>query len=74
MDTKKDFTRKIKNARRRLKTLKERRSSCPEAREAFESASLAQSAMLFVKHLDEKINEEEKLIDSLIRKRANTKK
>ncbi len=70
MKTRKDLTRQIRNARRRLERLKQRRSDGPEAGEAFENAPLAQNAMNFIKHLDKEINKEEKLIADLIRKRA----
>ena len=73
MKTRKDLTRQIRNARRRLERLKQRRSDGPEAREMFENAPLAQNAVNFIEHLDKKINEEKELIARLIRKRARAK-
>ena len=57
-----------------MERLKKRRSDEPEAREAFENAPLAQNAMIFIKHLDKKINEQKKLIADLVRERARAKK
>ena len=74
METRKDLTRQINNARGRLKRLRERRSSCPEAREAFENAPLAQGAMEFVAYLDKEIEKEENLIARLERERERLKR
>lgn len=74
METRKDLTRQINNARRRLERLRERRSSCPEARESFESAPLAQGATEFILYLDKKIKEQEELITRLEIERGKLKR
>jgi len=67
MVTRKDLTRQIKNARRRLGRLKARRSRGPEAKEALEGGPLEAD---FTKFLDGKIKGEEELITKLGRERS----
>ena len=74
MTTRKDLTRQIINARRRLERLRKRRTLGPEAKEALESAPLAQCAMEFVAYLDNEIKKEKELIARLERERAELKR
>ena len=72
VETRQDLTRQLRNAERRLGRLRHARACGPEAREALESAPLAQGAMAVVAGLDRAIAKEEGLISSLSleRKRA----
>ncbi len=70
MAARKDLTRQIRNAERRLKRLKEKRAYGDEAQEALLYAPLAQCAMECVEYLDKRIWEEDALIGRLAARRA----
>ena len=69
VETRQDLTRQLRNAERRLGRLRHARACGPEAREALESAPLAQGAMAVVAGLDRAIAGEMRRISFLESKR-----